>query len=54
MAGQDLLVPLGRKDSQEELALLGSLAGLGRLGLKDHLGQLVPKVSETWYVGAVQ
>ncbi|OWK54984.1 Leucine-rich repeat-containing protein 39 [Lonchura striata] len=46
MADQDLLVPLGRKDSQEELALQESLAGLDRLGLKGHLDQLVPKEKE--------
>ncbi|KAF2982684.1 hypothetical protein EK904_002854 [Melospiza melodia maxima] len=46
MADQDLLVPLGRKDSQEELALRESLAGLDRLGLKGHLDQLVPKEKE--------
>lgn len=54
MADQDLLVPLGRKDFQEELALQESLAGLDRLGLKGHLDQLVPKVSETWCVWEVQ
>lgn len=47
MADQGLLVPLGRKDSQEGLALRENLAGLDRLGLKGHLDQLVPKVSET-------
>ncbi|RLW13018.1 hypothetical protein DV515_00000561, partial [Chloebia gouldiae] len=46
MADQDLLVPLGRKDSQEELALQESLVGLDRLGLKGHLDQLVPKEKE--------
>lgn len=54
MADQDLLVPPGRKDFQEELDLQESLAGLDRLGLKGHQDQLVPKVSETWCVGAVQ
>lgn len=53
MADQDLLVPQGRKDSQEELVLLESLAGLARLGLKGHLDLLVPKVSEIWCVLAV-
>lgn len=51
MADQDLRVPLGRKDFQEELALRESLADLDRLGLKGHLDQLVPKVSETWLLG---
>lgn len=46
MADQDLLVPLGKKDYQEELALQESLAALDRLDLKDHPDPLVPREKE--------
>lgn len=46
MADQDHLVPLGKKDYQEELALQESLAGLDRLDPKDHQDPLVPREKE--------
>lgn len=46
MADQDLLVPLGKKDYQEELAPQESLAGPDRLGLKGYLAPLGPKEKE--------